>query len=250
MINYKFEAYSLASVTVLIAGLLKLHLYYKNFDVLIIPFLEIDEITTIFLDNLLYFLCFAFLNITVITFFYNLNFKDKINNNKSSFFLKLKKNGFFKWNKIILFGITCIILFFAYLSRDKILLREYFMWTVLVFIAVYFNPFIIFVFKYLFERKKILIAKISIIFLVSSINLIIFAASSGINEAYKVKYNNYYHQSEFDIDDLPTLISNENKYYIGKTKEFVFFYLPKENSSEIIPISRIKRVKFYNRIDK
>jgi hypothetical protein len=77
-----------------------------------------------------------------------------------------------------------------------------------------------------------------------SLNLILFAAFSGANEAYKVKALNYYKGTEFELDGSEKIISNDTNYYIGMTKQFVFFYDNKKNMTEVIPISKIKRMKY------
>lgn len=39
------------------------------------------------------------------------------------------------------------------------------------------------------------------------------------------------------------IISNSKKYYIGKTKSFLFFYQPKEEITQIVPVSNVKNIE-------
>ncbi len=244
MINYKFEAYSIAGITILIAGLLRLYIYYKGFNISILPFLEPGEIGTIFFDNLLYFIGFTILNVVVISIFYKGCF-DLIAKFKDFGFLKrLKAYGLLKFNKLTLFLLLSAIMYWIKIESRNIYLYEYFLWILLLLISIYINPIIIFESKRILIRNSININHLSIVFLAASLNLFLFAGFSGANEAYKVKKLNYYKGTEFDIDDLGKIISNDTKYYIGKTRQFVFFYDSNNEKTEVIPISKVKSMKY------
>lgn len=237
MIEYKFESYALIGSSIIIAGLLRLYLFFKSFNISILPYIELEELTTFALDNILYFSIFIILNLIIVTFFYtnNSEYKKRIR--------RLKEHGFFKFNKILLIIIIIPILFFLQSNLEKVFFYEFILWIILLFVGIYINPFIYFESQQTLKKKKLKINKLTLIFIISAINLCFFAGISGVSEAYKVKSLNYYYGSEFKFDDGTKIISNSEKYYIGKTKEFLFFYQPKEELTQIIPMSRIKNIE-------
>ncbi|SMO91814.1 hypothetical protein SAMN06265379_11520 [Saccharicrinis carchari] len=245
--DYKLEAYSIVGIIILIAGLLRLYLYYKKFNISILSFIAPGEITTIFFDNLLYFFCFTGLNVLIITFFY-----DGILNQISAytdlnFWNRLHQIGFFNISKLISVVIFIIILFLIYKWSSKIYFYEYVLWTLLILIAMYLNPLIIIETEILLLINKIELSQLSLFFLIASFNLIAFASFSGLNEAYKVKKKNYYLNVELNIQDIGIIVSSKSKYFIGKTNRFVFIYTSEKEETEVIPIDSIISMKFVNR---
>ncbi len=71
MIENKIEAYSFIATSILLAGLMRLYIYFKSFGISIIPFIKLEEVTLLVQDNVLYFLIFLLLNMFVILLFYN-----------------------------------------------------------------------------------------------------------------------------------------------------------------------------------
>ena len=242
--NYKFEAYSIAGITILIAGLLRLYVYYKGFKISILPFLEPGEIGIVFFDNLFYFLGFATLNILVISTLYSQGQVEISSLISTEFLIRLKNYGFFKIHKLIILIALSMIFYLVFKKMSNIFFYEYLLWIGLLIVAIYINPFLIFEFKRLIITKSIEIDQLSIYFLIAALNLFVFAGFSGLNEANKVKNHNYYVGTEFQIDGSDTFISNETKYYIGKTRQFIFLFDSDKEETVVIPISNIKKMKF------
>ncbi|MFD0991002.1 hypothetical protein ACFQ1R_12915 [Mariniflexile jejuense] len=237
MIEYKFESYTIIGTSILVAGLLRLYLFYKCFNISILPFIDLDELTTLVLDNILYFSMLFFLNLIIISLFY------KNNSNKKTRLKRLRECGFFKLNKILLLIIIIPILYLIQANREKVFFYEFIFWVILLFIGIYFNPLIYFESQKTAKNRGLKINKLTIIFILSAINLCFFAGVSGISEAHKIKSRNYYKGSKFSLDNETEIISDSKKYYIGKTKNYFFFYLPKEEITQIIPVSRIKNIE-------
>ena len=237
MIEYKFESYALIGSSILIAGLLRLYLFFKSFNISILPYIELQELTTLALDNILYFSIFIILNLIIFSFFY------KNNGSNKNRIKRLKQFGFFRFDKILLFIIIVPILFLIQYKIDKIYLYEFVLWIILLFIGIYLNPFVYFESQQLLEKKNIKINKLTIVFVISALNLCFFAGISGISEANKIKLTNYYYGSKFELDNGETILSNSENYYIGKSKEYFFFYQPNEEITQIIPVSRIKNIE-------
>lgn len=244
IMNYKFEAYSIVAVIILISGLLRLYIYYKAFNISILPFLEPDEIGTIFFDNLLYFLLFAALNTTIFVLFYspvqnNIGDLEELPFNK-----RAKKYGLLKPKKIIAFVLLTSLMFFFYWNSDRIQLYEFLLWIMLVVIALYLNPIVILEINRSIKQKGVELNHLSVYFLVAALNLFAFAGLSGYNEANKVKNHEYYSGTEFSIDNGGLFVSDEKNFYIGKTKQFVFFYDKENQETKVVPIGKITTMKY------
>lgn len=237
MIEYKFESYALIGSSILIAGLLRLYLFFKSFNISILPYIELQELTTLALDNILYFSIFIVLNAIIFSLFY----KSGSTNKKR--LKRLKQLGFFRFNKILLFLIIVPILFLIQFNIEKVYFYEFILWIILLFVGIYLNPFVYFESQQLLKKKNVKINKLTIVFLISALNLCFFAGISGISEAYKIKLTNYYYGSKFEFDNGETIFSNSEKYYIGKSKDYFFFYKPNEEITQIIPASRIKNIE-------
>lgn len=242
--NYKIEAYSIAAITILMAGLIRLYIYYKGFNISILPFLEPGEITTIFFDNLLYFLGFAVLNVLVISIMYSEVLGQFTTMTETDFLARLCNYGIFKISKLITLIVFSSLLYWIYSKTDNIFLYEFLLWIVLLITAIYINPILIFEFKKVLFNKSIEVNQLSIYFLMAAVNLFAFSGLSGLNEANKVKNHGYYEGTEITIDGYNTFTSSDKKYYIGKTKQFIFFYDSEKKETDVIPISSLKKMKF------
>ena len=237
MIEYKFESYALFGSSVLIAGLLRLYFFFKSFNISILPYIELQELTTLALDNIIFFSIFVILNISIFSFFYK-----KRNVNKGRF-ERLKKQGFFHFDKIIIFIIILPILFIIQQNTQKVFLYEFVLWTILLFVGIYLNPFIYFESQQFLEKKNIKINMMTMVFFISALNLCFFSSISGISEAYKIKLTNYYYGSKFELDNQEIILSNSKKYFIGKSKAYLFFYEPEDEITQIVPVSRVRNIE-------
>lgn len=62
-----------------------------------------------------------------------------------------------------------------------------------------------------------------------------------------IKINKSTFGSEVILDNDEKIRSDSVKYFIGKTNNFIFIYDEYENSTEIYPTSRIKKIKIINK---
>lgn len=246
MISYKFEAYAITGIIILISGLLRIYLYYQLFHFSVLPFLDSGEITTLFFDSLLFFLVFLLVNSFVVLMFYRKQFLNNDEASKVGIITRIKSYGLFHYSKIICVVFCSIILLIINSQFNKIYFYEFWLWLILLFIAFYFNPFILFEGKQYFLKIGKQVSRISLIFLLTAINLITISGCFAINEAHKVKSYDYYLNTEFEIIGKPEIKSTKDFYYIGKTRQYVFFYDQSNKESIIIPISNISQFKFHN----
>lgn len=245
MVEYKFEAYSIAGTTIMIAGLLRLYIYYKCFSISILPFLDPGEIITFFFDNLFYFLIFWCLNIIVIWMFYTIKDDKSIITTTNSFIKRLGFSGFFKLNKVILFLILSVVLFFISKARDSKSFYELYLWIALLVTAIYINPMVLLGSIHLLLKNNKVVNKMNIILLISAMNLFLFASLSGLNESFKVKNKQFYVGTKFELDNNQEIISTLDYYYIGKTKQFALFYDRVKQETDIIPVSKFTKMKYF-----
>lgn len=159
-------------------------------------------------------------------------------------FKRLSFYKVFDLSKLILMVVLSGIMLWIYFRSTNIYFYEYILWIGLLIIAIYLNPILIFEFKRLLLLNGIEMNTLSVYFIIAATNLFVFAGISGFNEVNKVKNHNYYKGTEFILEDANVIISNEQKYYIGKTKQFLFFYDSNKEETEVIPISNIKRMKY------
>ena len=66
---------------------------------------------------------------------------------------------------------------------------------------------------------------------------------SAYGEALEVNNNKKYYGVEFQLEDQ-TIISDSTNYFIGKTKNYLFYYKEKEKQSFAYPMNRIKMISF------
>lgn len=238
MIEYKFETYTIVATTVLLAGIIRLYLFYKSFNISILPFIELEELTVLAFDNFLFFIIFLISNIFIASFFYK---KQKSEKNRRVD--RLKEYGFFKIDKILLLIILVAFLYLIQYQLEKVLFYEFILWVVLLIVGIYINPLIYIESQKILKKKAILINRPTIILILSAVNLFCFAGVSGISEAYKIKTMNYYSGSEFKLSNETSIVSDSQKYYVGKTKGFLFFYQPEEKVTHVIPSSFIEKIE-------
>lgn len=217
LIKIIFENLPILGGFFVIGGLVKIFSYYKFFGLYIYEFMDIKEVLTLFINNLLaYFIVLLFISMSI---------------------LDIKFIGISKYGFPIIFTILTILYF---LLRKNIFIYE------LIIINFFFWLFVIIIKEFLptlntqtgsFEEIK----NFTLLFFL--LTLIVYSLLNAINEYYKVKYKKYYSGTKILFDDFE-FISNDNKYYIGKTEKFVFIHDKEKKLTDIIPVSRLKKITF------
>lgn len=226
---------------VIFCGVIKFYIYYKLFNISFLAYVELTEILTLFMDNLLAFLIFlvtslffasyALINfynkIIDIAFLYNCNF----------------------WDRCLVYSIVSINLLYViifsiifstivYLLRKNIFLYEAFV----IFIGLIFlcslAPFLFI--EFLLVAVNFFSFNDSVFIYVFFIFLI-FSVFTAINEYVKIRYKLYFKNVTIYLD-TETINCHQNFYYIGKLKSYMFFYDSIKKVCIVIPNSRVTKI--------
>lgn len=216
MTKISFEVFLKISLPLIIfLGVIKLAFYYYYFSIPIIEYLELSEIVTLFLnDIILYFL----LLIPFALFYWVTKFDWLLLVAYAVVFCLGVLSGLnysLKYKSQILLFIFCVILF----STSTLFLK-------------------------LMPRKKIesIQAPLLLIFFTLVIFIVAYTSRLSAKEVYR---HNTFSGTEVVFSD--TLIrSNDSVYFVGKTKNFVFFYDIKGYTPIIYPFDKIVRMTLKN----
>ncbi len=228
-----------------IFGAIKLIIYYSLFGVKITSYFEFSEILTLFLEDMLFY---SFILIFYLTTDLLLRTTDDKLLIIENFTKALDEKSFRKR-------------FILYINAEiKI---QYFLKVSLMFIVLYFLS----KFK-LSELKTILIFWWSLFVLriiliefrikynnyvqVSHTNIITiafiflgFSVFTAYSEFNSIMYDKKYLGTQVELTDT-SLSTNHLYFYIGQTKNYIFFYDKKEKSCDVIPMSEVKKLTIKN----
>jgi hypothetical protein len=206
-------------VLCLIGGIVKIFVYYKLFGIYIFPFIDIKEVISLFISNLLGFfivLVYAALIITnsileiiyIPAIFCGLSFIYWILRKNVLFYEFLLINGLL-WG---IYGIAQWLLTSYAINQGMV--ESLTNWTLFFFM----------------------------------LSLIVYSIVSSLSEFYKVKWKRYYYYVDVFLDDNER-ITNQDRNFIGKTQNFLFIYDFKEKRTEIYSSTKIAKV-FFNEVGR
>lgn len=217
LLKILFENTTLIAIFFAIGGLIKIFTYYKMFGIYIYEFIDIREVITLFINNLLgYFLIIGIIALAVI---------------KIPFFDE------FVYIIPVAFSIFSIIYLFV---RKRVLLLEIIVLNLLFWLLFFVVQSLLTLDKEIsseFESTK----NYTLIILLFS--LIVYSIANALTEFYKVKRKKYYSGSKIIYDGYE-FNSDDIKYYIGKTEKYLFIYDEQSKSIEAIPIGEVKKIIF------
>jgi hypothetical protein len=229
-------------------GVIRLHFFYGEFGVTIENFLDFSEIITSFFDILI---------LIIIQFILSWFQSYFLRNNddaeyKNEIFEKLKqKSHIFKRLKIyILYFGDLIITYLIYILIG--ILYHFFIQPIKIESLIFFLITIgicfslgIFIMeieikhnKYKFSESEIKSTKI-LMFSLISISIVVLISYIQANNI-KTEKNTF--GTKIILKDSKEIISDENNYFIGNTKNYVFFYHEKSKITDVIPLSEIKQL--------
>jgi hypothetical protein len=230
-------------------GVLKLTIYYRAFNVQIMSFLDLSEVLTAFLDDLL-LLTLAIGS--VILFDLATTTKSELDSSRVLHDTFSFEPNFFKRLRIYLkrmAGFLVPINLVLILAVILQLFRPnpdfyYLIWTLLTPDILALCMLLLLEYKrrhYVLYKKPLDPSSYNLtLFLVVILVMLIFKAESDI---HSVKVGKKYLNSSFVLDSL-TINSDSLHYYIGNTKDYLFFFDEQKNQSVVLPMNRIKRLTF------
>jgi hypothetical protein len=222
-------------VILIIAGNIKLLVYYKTFNFEVFPFIGLDEILILFIQNSLAYLLLLIAWVLSLTIF-RLNDGDDLPPTIGKRLLKYLLNK----RLFLLLAILSISSLVYHLYRPNPNRLELGYLIGAFFFVTYLVPITI---QEAYLKLKLKSSALPIIFLVIIfLSVTTFSIVSALNESSKVK-SGYYKKIEVVFEDF-IYKSNINCYYIGQTHNYIFFYNSRTNSVTSYPMSKVKLIRF------
>jgi hypothetical protein len=228
-------------------GMLKLTIYYNAFNIKINHFLEITEVLTAFFNDLI-FVSVTFAVVILINFLMITDSELQTDNKFHNDYVNEKslKKRIVAWLKKLSLLLICDILFLVMWIVSKILhkniLSSTSLWVginvqfVLMFLLIEYKR------KHFIVYNRPLGASLynTILF---SIVVVIAILTSTYNEISYVKEKKKYINTSFKVKEQE-IISDSTHYYIGQTKNYLFFYDETKNRTSVFPMSNVSQLNF------
>lgn len=206
---------------VILIGVARLVFYYQHFNLDILPFLDFSEILTSFLNDLIiivFFICHLVVAYSI--------FKEMKSNPLRHYLILLSLFGLF----YIIYGIvTYKSVRFSVISFGGVI-------SILAVVAIYFRQF---------NNTTYIFKQVAVSFFIG----VIVAVLISYDDSYAVKYNKIYSKVKVQLDST-SLQCDSTHYYIGNTKNYLFFYNEKSRTATVYPIVRVKQIDFNPRTFK
>jgi uncharacterized membrane-anchored protein len=241
----------LVAPTLIILGVARDVLYYREFNVNILGFLEFTEIITSFLEVILAAIIALCLGI-LLRLFRDDDLTAKFESQYWSDTYKTKKFSsrlwiFIRTHTLLMLALIIVIeimFFVMQLVRANTIAENYLLAPALVigFLILIFTHYEV---QVQHRRKKTSKAFRQITDFVSLlIFMLILVMMQATFEVRSVKINKKYEGVSIIRTDSSKYVSDASFYYIGKTKEYIFFHNEKTNTTEVIPASDVKNLFF------
>lgn len=221
-------------MTLILAGFIKVYLYFKYFKVNIIDYVELSEVINLFMDNILAFLCLFLYSLINIYLLYPSNLTEDNPTTTIGLMFPCICSGYLYYIGLIIISVSLLLF---YLKRKHIYIHEFILIILSIWVII---PF--FISKIIMHALKTPNSDIITIILVFvSFCLMGYIILACYNEIYKVVYKKFYSNYSFKIKENQSQ-KNIDIIYIGKTKGFYFFFNTKTKDVTIYPSSEIKEI--------
>lgn len=235
------------SVFFIVCGMIHQIIYYSAFGVKINNFMDLPESIALFINDLMFDMgCIIFGAIIGLIIggeeggnIWQRIYEEPNFWNRLKFYLR--RASFLIVMSATLLSVSVVLLIIRYKNAYYALLFSSWIPLFIIYLIAMSEYRVKFKKKY----KKELKAKIIVLFSYGIIifSQIIFSTLSDIN---LVKNDKKYYGVSFRLDD-DLVISDSTKYYIGKTKNYLFYYNQKANKTTVYPMERIKEITFINK---
>lgn len=234
---------------IIIAGLLKQIIYYAFFNIPIVHFIELNEVPVLFSEDILHIIIL----LVIMLFVGHLGSTTKTN-------IKLRRFniGYYRENELFLRAIKYVsgnyINLFGLVFILVLLVSKYFenheMRVTTKYLLIIDTAFFIIRFGFLEVKRGLYLKKelekknenieLGFSLFVLAINLILIFS---VQEVERVKYGHKYSNVNI-VTDAEILSSDSMYFYIGRTKNYVFFHDLKSDMSRVIPSNRVQEMNF------
>ncbi len=209
-------------------GYIKLYFYYNFFGVMINDYIDMSEILSLFLPNLMRYILLLLLGSAVIIFllFSRKKIEDKVNKND----LKNARKNF----NILFYTLSILSIVYFFIPYDiypetirknlrpKYELVYYFLWPLIISFF--------FIIKNIHKYYNIKMSKITIVIIFCLVYILFGSITSAFREISFTKREKYKVSFEY-LDKKVT--SSKNTLYIGQTKNFLFMKNLKNDKTSV-----------------
>jgi hypothetical protein len=229
----EYSSWIVAFIT--LCSVLKFYVYYKQFNVYILRYIEIGEIIILFLDNLLAYLCII-IPATLSTFIFFK--KNLIPITEENYYGVI--NGYFR-NYQIPIAIWILVLLgilVAKILSKTITCKEWLLQVLLSIFVILLMPLGLILLKlYLIKTFNTQIGFRYILCTGILLILAIFSLFIAYNEAKKVK-----NQRNVEVFIEDAIFKNPNYCLLGVTKNYFFIFNKQNATTTTFPIGKLKKI--------
>ncbi|TWI84984.1 hypothetical protein IQ13_0137 [Lacibacter cauensis] len=231
----------------IISGALKFYFYYKQFNISVLRFFDLQEILTLFMDNVL-----AFLGAMLVSTFFILHFHENIKADISNEKIKAGSILIEQWGLILKYIVVVTTFVFVYkFVAINVTYKDALLLTLLGVIMFTIVPllYILVVRKFggIVETESLKTTDTlfydGYIFIYSLI-FICYSIATGFNEAYKVKNKRYYKGVSIEFKDSTAISGDGDTCFLGVSKNYIYLYDFKTNTGIVHSIDNVKAIAF------
>lgn len=240
MIERKVELLSFVSACLIIAALLKLFVFYKLFDLNILPFIQLSEVVISCFDSLMVFALIS----GYIAFVIQIHYRPLLGATSSILGLRimdrLKCYKLISMSKVILLLTTIIAASaFNFLGRANPSGIDLSLWVAMAFLSVYAVPVLLCEVDRGLRKRKMPASALTLGVVFSSALLLCTTVSLAYNEARKIGHDGYYNGCFVMVkgaNGTARRVDSTQEYsYIGQTAGYVFFHDYVSGRTDIVP---------------
>jgi len=226
---------------VLLCGLLKFYIYYKQFNISILRFIEIGETITLFMDNLLGYMAIIIPTSLNLAYIYKSD-ERKIYQPPYSIFDSIKDHSA---PVLILLALMFIYAFLYHrFGKGVKTLDLIFLLAFITICMVGVPPLFICILRtcYADFRTTIDAKVLYLIFLCTMLTC--FSIAAAIAETHKVKKHRFLSNVSISLKENATMENSEVSYFIGMTKNYFFMYDAERKSCTVYKTENIEKLVF------
>lgn len=235
-----------SGVILIIFGFIKFEIFYALFGINIANFLDLTEILTLFMNDILIHVSIF---IIVSLLFFLIIPKKETDIGNALITETIKEKSF--WKRLKAYNGSGVNTLFVFTSYIALCIISYFVdntqtWIYLSISFLIIGSFIIYILCLEFRRQYFIkhnsfLSTIYIRFIYYISFIILITIKSAYTD-YKLILINKPYSGTIIKTEKKTYISTKKFYYIGMTKNYIFFHNEIDNSNRVIPISEVKEI--------
>jgi len=232
---------SLISAFLLLCGVIKFYIYYKQFGISILRFIEIEEILALFMDNLIAYLAII-IPTTLYIYLIRSNISISIFEKIGTYFHIL----FNKWQLVMSFSIISLLGVVFYKIKNKgVNYKDLILLIILILSCTAIIPIAFMLLSDLTKESKSDSFPVGVYLFLTCFLLLVYTILTALNEYSKVFHKDYYSGTLIFFKENNTKIkSNSSIFFIGMTKKYIFLYDKIHKICTVYKIENIIKIEF------